>query len=108
MIRPALKNFIQNYIVFFTRELPELEEEFKGHYSIITSEWLAIRKDIKSFDLQTSQSLYQQLDDLFEKAEVLYYRIIGADSYSSSTCSKDIQSRWTEIQRVGKDVLNKL
>lgn len=107
MIRTVLKKFIRDYIDFFTKGLPLSEAEFNSYYSIITSEWFAIKKDVKQHDIQDLQELFYLLDDLFEKSEGLYYQLIGStSSYFALRNSQDVQSRWSEIQRIAKAVLN--
>lgn len=107
MIRAVLKKFVRDYIDFFTKELPHSETEFNSYYSIITSEWFAIKKDVKQHGIQNSQQLFHLLDDLFEKSGELYYQLIGStSSYFALKNSQNVRSRWGEIQRVAKTVLN--
>lgn len=109
MNRAVLNEFIRVYLVFFTKELPFLESEFKNYYGIATSEWFAIKKDMTQDFIRSSQKIFQLLDDLFEKAEMFYYQLIGSISTDASYAKlknyPDIQSRWNEIQRLAKAVL---
>lgn len=107
MINAVLKKFIRDYIDFFTKELPYSETEFNAYYSIITSEWFAIKKDVKQHDIQNLQQLFQLLDELFEKSEMLYYQLFGStNSYFVLKNSQNVRSRWSEIQRIAKAILN--
>lgn len=109
MIRAVIKKFIRDYFDFFIKDLPYSETEFNSQYSIITSEWFAIKKDVKQHDIQSSQQLFHLLDDLFEKSEVLYYQLFGSNnSYFSLKFSQNIRSQWAEIQRIAKAVFNEV
>ncbi len=101
-----LKHFIQTHIPFFTKEVPFAEEEFMTRYKSATSEWWDIRKSIQHYPLN-SHSI-DQLDRLFEEAEVYFYQVLGhVGGYSRANFDTDLKTKWSEIQKIAVSFLNK-
>lgn len=102
-----LNLFFHEYLLFFTREVPKVENDFKSGYDYIVSLWWGMRRNNELGFLKPN--LLAKLDQLFEEAEAYFYRLVGSDdSYSTAIKQDSLKSKWSEVQKIATSVLKEM
>ena len=100
---PFLRGFFNQQIGFFTRPLPSNEEVFMTAYDLANLEWIAFQK--VSNDYPIASDVKQNLEALFDKAEVVFYKIEGVTlAYPQAILTLEIRNLWREVNILAKKI----
>jgi len=89
-----IRNFFSNHIRFFQSQLPSDEKTYDFNYSIATTDWRALKKEIHRYSL--SPQTINDLEQLFRLAEDFTYSLKSFERYSVAISS--LTSKWKEVQ----------
>lgn len=94
-----VNKYIGNYIKFFAFNRPSSIQDFKDWYTVASSDWTCIKKDMDDDSHLLNVPRVRAIIELFEKAENIFYEIAFSNSYSP------VFNGWPEIKKLASNIL---
>lgn len=96
-----ITRFNKNHLNFFKKPLPLDESQFDLQYTMATTEWRSIKREIIKFNI--CQENVNKIDRLFELADSFLYALKGGNT-GYHIAKFTLISKWQAIQNIASSI----